>query len=74
MPDQQWRIKRVIHVTDCPTCGELSEFYLCDVFGCMNTDQACGYVSKTAERYVFLCSDHAREATREERNDKDNNI
>jgi len=66
-PESGWRMERKIHVMDCPTCGELSEFYLCDVFGCMNIDFAAGYKSKTAERYVTICSDHAAIATREER-------
>ena len=65
MPEAGWRSERRIHVTDCPTCGEPSEFYLCDVFGCMNTDFASGYPSNTARRYVSICGDHARIAMEE---------
>ena len=67
MPSAGWRVGRMIHVTDCPTCGELSEFYACDVFGCLNTDLIASYWSDTADKHVNVCSKHAEIATQEEK-------
>lgn len=70
-PEEGWRMERKVAVEDCPTCGEPSEFYLCDVFGCsanLAVDWASGFTSNTAGRYVTICTKHARRAAEEERN------
>jgi hypothetical protein len=70
-PEEGWRIERRVNVEDCPTCGEPSEFYLCDVFGCsanLAVDWASGFKSYTAGRYVTICTKHARRAHEEESN------
>jgi hypothetical protein len=70
-PEEGWRVERRVSVEDCPTCGEPSEFYLCDVFGCsanMSIDWASGFNSNTAGRYVMICGKHAGRAVEEEKN------
>ena len=66
-PEAGWRSERRVHVTECPTCGEPSEFYLCDVFGCLSIDLIASYFSNTADKHVKICSSHAEIATLEEK-------
>lgn len=70
-PSAGWRIERAVHVTECPTCREPSEFFLCDVFGCMNIDSAATFESEGAGRSVTICSKHAEEAFNAKEDDPD---
>jgi len=58
-PKEGWRMERAVEVTDCPYCREPSEFYLCDVFGCSNTELVAGFLNASARRHVQVCGKHA---------------
>ena len=65
MPETGWKPEREIAVVECPTCCEYSEMYVCDVCFCKSAMIATSYESKTANRTVSVCSDHARAAMEE---------